>query len=211
MTSVFVLYSSAWRALSLFPRLGGDNPPPKMWEALHARIAARLAATPSLALLLKPFHMYNNALEKNPFAVKSVTSGIMYCAGEMLCQAGEQYNRNKELPAAERRSLRDWRVYDWKRAGLFLLYGTVIAGPLYHIWFNRLDQLPAAMYKLRQHRHKTEILKAFRTLQRYGIEVKLKLDNLPSAKPCELPFALAATVSWTGAAVCVSPNAYART
>ena len=34
--------------------------------------------------------------------------------------------------------------------GVFFVFGTFLAGPAYHYWFSYLDELPAAVYRLKQ-------------------------------------------------------------
>lgn len=134
-----------------------------------------MAGAAILRVLTLPFQRYNAALERSPLVTKSVTSGIMYSAGDLIAQWGEHYNSQKPKPEAERTAFK----IDWRRAGIFAIYGTFIAGPLYHAWFNNLDKLPAAMYLLRQHRHRSEVMKAYATLTRHGVKVDMKLDLLP--------------------------------
>lgn len=134
-----------------------------------------------LAVLIRPFIRYNELLERHPGSVKSVTSGITYCLGDVIAQAGVIHHGQRALPEAERKPILS--QLDWKRAGLFFLHGTFVAGPLYHHWFDRLDRLPAAFLKLRQHRARSEIMRSYATLQRHGIKVDLKLEKLPVVKP----------------------------
>ena len=122
---------------------------------------------------------YNNLLERHPIKTKALTSGVMYSAGDIIAQAGAHYNENKEKAIEQRSKFK----LDYKRALVFFVYGTVIAGPLYHIWFNNLDRLPGVMYQMRMHRQRSEIMKAYSILRRNNIEVNLKLDQLPTAKP----------------------------
>ncbi len=142
-----------------------------------------MAASTVLALLTAPFRKYNSLLETNPFATKCATSGVMYATGDILAQAGEHYNAERERRAAHPETKPVPFRVDWTRAAVFGVYGTVIAGPLYSVWFGRLDQLPAAMYRLRQHRQRSEILRAYTVLRRYGIDVQLDTAKLPVARP----------------------------
>lgn len=177
----------------------------------------------ALAILSYPWRIYSSLLETKPFTTKSITSGIMYMAGDLTAQAGEHYNakkeyftslnsnnnsntnnKNKDNLSAHEGSKHtstsstattvdstvsstphfpSFRI-NWTRAGIFFVYGTVIAGPLYHIWFDRLDRLPAAMYRLRQHRHRNELLKAYATLRKHNINIELpRIEALPVVKP----------------------------
>jgi hypothetical protein len=142
-----------------------------------------MAASTLLALLGAPFRKYNSFLEQSPFATKCVTSGVMYATGDIFAQAGEHYNSELEKrKAAPEAPATPFRV-DWSRAAVFGVYGTIIAGPLYSVWFGRLDQLPAAMYRLRQHRQRSEILRSYTVLRRYGVDVQLDTAKLPVARP----------------------------
>jgi len=112
--------------------------------------------------LLKLVYWYVNTLDKYPLTVKMITSGVMYGAfvvvhfffffapvgplttpnsqiglGDLLAQVVDPL-RKKEQPL------------DWQRTGIFALYGTIIAGPLYHYWYGNLNQLPVFMMKTRR-------------------------------------------------------------
>ena len=145
------------------------------------------ALVPSLLHYARlPFTAYNRWLERRPVVAKALTSGAMYSAGDMIAQYAEHYRRVRGLdggPGVAATEEGAEFAMDWRRAAIFFVYGTVIAGPLYHVWFSRLDLLPAALFQLRQHRYRAEILRAYALLKRHGIEVNLKVEKLPSAKP----------------------------
>jgi hypothetical protein len=143
-----------------------------------------MAAVTWLQYLKIPFMRYNQWLDRSPVVAKSITSGVMYAAGDGIAQAAEHYRETKDAEAAGgmTAATKTFRI-NWKRVGIFFVYGTLIAGPAYHIWFSRLDLLPAAVFQLRQHRYRAEILRAYALLKRHGIEVNLKMEKLPSAKP----------------------------
>jgi hypothetical protein len=135
------------------------------------------------AFVSRLFGLYSVQLERRPLLVKSLTSGTMYCAGDVLAQVGETYTHNRALPADAKKQAYS---VDVSRAAVFFVYGTCIAGPIYHVWFDRLDRLPAALYRLRQHRNRSEILRAIATLRRHGMDVTLPLaqaETLPAVKP----------------------------
>ena len=71
---------------------------------------------------------------------------------------------------------------DWRRLGIFFVFGTVISGPAYHYWFNQLNELPLRLWNLKNVRHRGKILTAYTYLRAHGIEVKLDLAKLPNAK-----------------------------
>jgi hypothetical protein len=130
------------------------------------------------ALLSAPFVRYGLWLERYPLVTKSVTSGVMYAAGDGLAQVGEHYHKQKEgRPVAP-------FAFNRTRLLIFGVYGTCVGGPLYHYWFGYLDRLPLAMFRLRQHRQRSELLRAFATLKRFGVALELPaLDSLPQVKP----------------------------
>lgn len=120
------------------------------------------------------WRVYSNLLERRPLVTKSVTSGVTYALGDLLAQVIEHRSEAPRRPAFS---------LDWTRASIFFVYGTMVAGPLYHVWFARLDKLPIMMFQLRQHRARSDIMRAWRTLQRHGIKVELSMDKLPLARP----------------------------
>lgn len=159
-----------------------------------------MALAAAASLLRIPAARYNSLLERRPVLVKSLTSGLMYASGDLIAQfiAHSREQREAETvpvtgasdggatgatatPASVRR--REGFRVDWRRLTIFFAYGTLLAGPMYHVWFNQLDLLPAAMFKLRQMRQRNEVLKAYALLRRHGVEVDLKVDKLPNAKP----------------------------
>lgn len=111
------------------------------------------------AFILGPIQAYNKVLHRYPLTTKSLTSGLMYGAGDILCQVGEAYHDKKSIEI------------NWKRVGVMTAFGTLIGGPMYHYWFAYLDHLPMQLLQLRRHRHKLEILRAYNTLKRNGIVV----------------------------------------
>jgi len=129
-------------------------------------------------VLFAPFRCYNNALEKYPLTTKSITSGAMYAAGDLIAQYSEAYSSCK--PGEE-------KVMKWNknRTLAFLIFGTVIGGPLYHYWFNYLNELPALLWQMKQTQHRDKILRAYAYLKAHGIQVKLDLANLPKAAPLD--------------------------
>lgn len=73
-------------------------------------------------------------------------------------------------------------VTDLARLGVFFTFGTVISGPIYHYWFNSLNELPLRLWNLKNVRHRGKILQSYAYLKAHGIEVKLDLAKLPNAK-----------------------------
>ena len=71
-----------------------------------------------------PFDRYAQWLNRSPLVAKSMTSGAMYGLGDVCAQAAEHYSENREVPVAARASFR----LDWKRVGVFVVFGTVVAG-----------------------------------------------------------------------------------
>ena len=89
-----------------------------------------------------PAVWYNSQLNKHPLLVKSITSGFMYGAGDACAQLAESYTLNKDKPKSEKQPLR----LNWRRIGVFFVFGTLISGPAYHYWFGYLDLVSAASY-----------------------------------------------------------------
>lgn len=85
-------------------------------------MAASILST-SLRRLAAPAIWYNTQLNKRPLLVKSITSGFMYGAGDACAQVAENYAENKK-PGAEKQPLR----LNWRRIGVFFVFGTVIGG-----------------------------------------------------------------------------------
>jgi hypothetical protein len=112
---------------------------------------------------------YNDLLHEWPIITKSVTSGIMYGAGDLLCQVGEAAHNNKPL-----------RI-EWKRTAVMATFGTVVSGPLYHYWFAYLDTFPIRMYELRKQRQRWKILRAYNLLKSHNVPVGELV--LPDTKP----------------------------
>lgn len=111
------------------------------------------------AIFIGAIGAYNAVLKSHPLTTKSLTSGVMYGAGDVLCQVGESYHDDKPLKI------------NWKRVAVMTGFGTLIGGPMYHYWFAYLDHLPMQLLQLRRHRHKLEIMRAYNTLKRNGITV----------------------------------------
>jgi len=112
---------------------------------------------------------YNQLLLDYPIITKSITSGFMYAAGDMICQVGEAATSNKPLKV------------DWKRVGVMAAFGTFISGPVYHYWFAYLDVLPIRMLELRKLRERWQVLRALNVLKQHNIDVGELA--LPETKP----------------------------
>jgi protein Mpv17 len=74
------------------------------------------------------FNAYNRALHKHPWTTKCLTNGLFTATGDILAQ---HLSGNEKI--------------DWKRVGVFALYGTFVSGPLYAAWFAGLDKFGARM------------------------------------------------------------------
>lgn len=118
------------------------------------------------SLIRKPFErvarLYMTMLDRQPVFTKSLTSACMYGGGDILAQCLAPDTRNKPL--------------DWRRVGVFCTYGFLVAGPLYHIWFNNLNHLPSMMMRARRYRQKVELRSLARRAGKFGIA-------LPDIKP----------------------------
>lgn len=126
-----------------------------------------------------PFIKYNELLERFPLPVKSITSGIMYAGGDILAQYTETYTVNRNKPSDDQQTT----TLDKKRVAIFFIYGTFIAGPAYHYWFDYLNELPALLWRFKQTRHRGKILRAYAYLKSHGIDVRMDTSKLPQAAP----------------------------
>jgi hypothetical protein len=132
-------------------------------------------------LLLAPFRLYNDALEKHPLSTKSITSGGMYAAGDVIAQYAETYNYNRNRPPEEHRTTQ----WNKNRTIAFFIFGIGLGGPAFHYWFNYLNELPALLWYMKQIRHRDKILRAYAYLKAHGITVQLDKANLPKAAPLD--------------------------
>lgn len=81
-----------------------------------------------------PFSYYDKILARYPLVTKSVTSGVLFGAGDYVAQkaifySNDSVNRHFQL--------------NYSRILVFCLFGTVVAGPSFHYWLNFLDTLPS--------------------------------------------------------------------
>lgn len=125
------------------------------------------------------YKYYNDLLERSPVSTKSVTSGVMYAGGDAIAQYVEHYKANENKTKEEQTTF----TFDKKRLAVFFIYGTCVAGPVYHYWFNYLNELPQVLWRLKQSRQRGKILRAYAYLRSHNIEVKLDLSKLPVAPP----------------------------
>ena len=125
------------------------------------------------SVAFRPAIAYNGYLERHPLLTKSITSGVMYGCGDVIAQVVEQGTDYKK-------SYKDY-IISYKRTGIFFLFGIFIAGPSYHYWFNYLNELPAALWSLKQSNQRWRILRAYAILKSHGIDVKLDMEKMPKA------------------------------
>ena len=125
------------------------------------------------SVAFRPAIAYNGYLERYPLLTKSITSGVMYGCGDVIAQVVEQGIDYKK-------SYKDYFI-SYKRTGIFFLFGIFIAGPSYHYWFNYLNELPAALWSLKQSNQRWRILRAYAILKSHGIDVKLDMEKIPKA------------------------------
>ena len=125
------------------------------------------------SVAFRPAIAYNGYLERHPLLTKSITSGVMYGCGDVIAQVVEQGIDYKK-------SYKDY-IISYKRTGIFFLFGIFIAGPSYHYWFNYLNELPAALWSLKQSNQRWRILRAYAILKSHGIDVKLDMEKIPKA------------------------------
>ena len=70
--------------------------------------------------------------------------------------------------------------------GIFFVFGTFLAGPAYHYWFNYLDELPAHAYRLKQLRQRGEYVER---PNKY-VEKWTKLESVGKFLPFFLSFSV---------------------
>lgn len=125
-------------------------------------------------ILFVPLMKYNEVLERKPLLTKSITTGVMYGAGDAIAQYVENLNADEK----DKKEL-----FDLKRLAVFTLFGTVIGGPAFHYWYNYLNEVPAMLLQLKRSRQKGKILRAYAYLKSFGIVVHLDKTKLPMAAP----------------------------
>lgn len=79
--------------------------------------------------------LYNNFLERCPITGNCLSAGGCYTLGDYVAQ-------KIEIKLGKRNDL------DFHRLGCFALFGTVVAGPLYFTWFNKLHDMPKLLEKV---------------------------------------------------------------
>lgn len=143
--------------------------------------AAKILKMTSLSrlrrILVRPFEYYNDILQRRPLPTKIVTTGLMFAGGDILAQYTEHYVEEKDKK--ERKEM----IVDYKRMTIFFIFGTVLAGPSFHYWYNYLNEIPTLLWSLKKFRQRGRILKAYTYLKSHGIEVKLDHSKLPKTAP----------------------------
>lgn len=82
----------------------------------------------ALLFLSKIVDSYSNLLEKYPYRIKILSSGIVGACGDFLIQLFQKQSSNKE--------------FDWRRLIVFSVVAAFYIAPVIHVWFNWLNQLP---------------------------------------------------------------------
>jgi putative intracellular protease/amidase len=175
-------------------------PPPSPIRQTHAHAHGHAhghAPVPWYRWVLRPFQLagarYLHALHTYPVTTKSVTSGCMYCLGDVLAQVVAPAPTTPAtattdavpvpvpepvpVPVPAPAPAPGGFTLDVQRAAIFFVYGLVVAGPIYHVWFSRLDRLPFLLMKTRHF----ERMVRFRRLQRNAKALGVTLP--PGAKP----------------------------
>eukprot|EP01121_Diplochlamys_sp_Union-15-3_P003421 TRINITY_DN1328_c0_g1_i4.p1 TRINITY_DN1328_c0_g1~~TRINITY_DN1328_c0_g1_i4.p1 ORF type:complete len:203 (+),score=22.46 TRINITY_DN1328_c0_g1_i4:40-648(+) len=99
------------------------------------------ATKSSPSILSVAWASYLQSLQKRPVITKSVTSGVIYCLGDILGQKIEQY---KAATANTKYDDIDEVIvpqYDIGRTIKFGIFGLLINAPLIHYWYKFLDWL----------------------------------------------------------------------
>jgi len=113
-----------------------------------------------MTLFSKGIKFYSGYLDTYPLVVKSITSGFMYGIGDIMAQGIESKQQNKDFKL------------DIKRLIIFTTFGTIIAGPMYHYWFNNLDRLPHLIKNMRIRNHERKFESFKKRAETIGVDIK---------------------------------------
>ncbi|KRX02427.1 hypothetical protein PPERSA_10044 [Pseudocohnilembus persalinus] len=75
------------------------------------------------------FHIYTGLLTSHPIITKTVTSGLLFGLGDVICQQ-----------LIEKKSHQGEHKHNWTRTRNFAIMGTIM-GPIFHGWYGVLNQL----------------------------------------------------------------------
>lgn len=78
---------------------------------------------------------YNTFLKRFPILGTSISAGGCYILGDFVAQ-------KVEIKLGERKEI------DYHRLGVFGFFGTLVAGPIYYAWFNKLHDMPQILEKI---------------------------------------------------------------
>jgi hypothetical protein len=87
---------------------------------------------PFMALFLA---RYNRLLKANPLIVTSLTTGFCYGLGDFIAQTIEIKQEQSSS-------------YNSYRLGVMGIYGIFLGGPVYYVWFSRIERIPQLLEKL---------------------------------------------------------------
>lgn len=82
---------------------------------------------------------YTKLLNNKPLLVTSISTGICYCAGDMLAQHINILKKNNEGVQEK---------YNNRRTINMTIFGLSIGGPLYYIWFKKIHNIDKIFEKL---------------------------------------------------------------
>ena len=85
-----------------------------------------------MSILVKYYWL---ALHHHPLQTTAVSSLVCYFSGDILAQT-------IEIKLKKRQHL------DWHRLLVYSGFALAVAGPLYHMWFNHLHQMPVLIKKI---------------------------------------------------------------
>jgi len=125
-------------------------------------------------VVFMPLLKYNELLERRPLLTKSITTGVMYGAGDVIAQHVEHMSE-------EDKTKEDW--FNYKRTAVFTMFGAMVGGPAFHYWYNYLNEIPALLWTLKKSRQRGKILRAYAYLKSFGIQVILDKTKLPKTAP----------------------------
>lgn len=108
-------------------------------------------------LFVSLFDQYNSILCDQPLLTKALTSGVICALGEVLASLVKNQSRNK----------RNLGYLSLRRIILHASYGMLVSGPIYHLWYNLLDQVSLSTRK-----ETTKLLR-----QRRSVGLKVLIDQ----------------------------------
>ena len=111
--------------------------------SLSAAVAAAIVCIMKFWRLWTAF--YSRALDKHPLWTEMITSGTLWCLGDLATQRVEQWTRTTTNPrtttVSSPTSAGDHNSgINWKRTAHQTMYASLLWGPVAHHWYHWLDR-----------------------------------------------------------------------